>query len=161
MGRYKWGFGEILSLVEACEDLEFRSALEYDLLALGFRLRWVDQPEQDFSWKDVLVIVSQSPRLSALMRKVDPDLYHWGLQEHLTAALVDAVRGISWQLGGGKGKRPDPIPQGSGGRLAQSTEYSCDDTPNAGIDPLTSVEVSGTITGVAVSIDELNKFLGW
>lgn len=35
----------------------------------------------------------------------------WGLSEQLAAAQVDELRSANWQRGGGKGRRPRPIPR--------------------------------------------------
>lgn len=51
------------------------------------------------------------PHDSALHRSQDPDGWMWGLQEQLTAALVDDTRGGNWQRGGGKGHRPKLVPR--------------------------------------------------
>lgn len=86
--------------------------MEYDLIALGYRLREVGTPA--LSWRDLAVIVRQSPRSSAIFRAVNPTDYQWGTLEMLTAAAVDALNLLVWfkTKDGAKNKnRPDPIPR--------------------------------------------------
>lgn len=33
----------------------------------------------------------------------------WGVQEHLTATLIDMINLARWEAGGGKGARPKPL----------------------------------------------------
>lgn len=35
----------------------------------------------------------------------------WGVSEYLLAAVLDTLAGANWQRGGGKGKRPQPVPR--------------------------------------------------
>ena len=86
---------------------EYREAVEYDLIALGLRLDWLGS--ERLSWRDLLVVIRQSPRGSAMNRALDPD-HTWGLAEQLLAANFDALRVGIWQRGQGKrGDYPEPL----------------------------------------------------
>lgn len=43
----------------------------------------------------------------------------WTVGEHLAAVGVDLQAGANWQRGGGKGKKPDPIPRPQEARAAR------------------------------------------
>lgn len=79
---------------------------------MGLRLSDLGTPR--LSWRDLLVIVNQSPPGSALWRSkaaaedVDPA---WGLQEQLLAGIFDVLRIGNWQRGGGKGQKPRLMPR--------------------------------------------------
>ena len=100
--------GGIFGLLELIE--EYPEEVEYDLISHGLRLRQLGT--EQLSWRDLLVIVRQQPRDSALIRAQDPDTAHWGMTEHLLAIVADAARLGVWQRGGGKkSDRPKPIPR--------------------------------------------------
>ena len=100
--------GGIFGLLELIE--EYPEQVEYDLIAHGLRLRQLGT--EQLSWRDLLVIIRQQPRDSALVRSMDPDTAHWGMSEHLLAIVADAARLGVWQRGGGKkSDRPKPIPR--------------------------------------------------
>lgn len=120
---------------------------------MGLRLRWVNDGIHDLCWHDILTIVEQSPRLSAMVRHLSPEVYTWGLQEKLLASILHAIQSVSWQIGGGKGERPQPI------HFAESHES--DSEPSEEQDPFLSADGSGVFKGEAASIDEINEFLGW
>lgn len=101
--------GGILGLCDLIES--HGEAIEYDLITLGLRL---DQLGDGLSWRDLWVIVRQSPVDSAFARSSAGESVAWGLSEHLLAAVVNALNTANWQRGGGKGSRPKPIkPPGS------------------------------------------------
>lgn len=63
----------------------------------------------------------------------------WGITEQLLAAAVDALNGANWQRGGGKQRdKPKPIPR-PGTRNEESKSFGRD----------------------AVTIEEIDDFLGW
>ena len=62
------GVGGILGLLNLIEGHE--EAIEYDLITLGLRLRYLGS--ESFTWRDLHVIVMNLPRNSALARSVDP-----------------------------------------------------------------------------------------
>jgi len=90
---------------------EFRGALNYDLIGLGYRV--ADVPSS-LSWGDLRDIVAHQPATSALYRAMHPDESQWGLPEHLLAVIADAVIAGNWMQSrdGQKNKnRPKQIPR--------------------------------------------------
>lgn len=76
---------------------------------MGLRLEWLGT--ELLSWRDLLVIVHQSPADSAIARTLSPDLM-WGLPEHLLAAMYDTLRVLVWQNtkdGKRNRNRPEPL----------------------------------------------------
>lgn len=61
------------------------------------------------SWRDLLVIVRNSPRTSALAGAIHGEAATWGITDHLLAAAVDALLGANWQRTGKKGGKPKPV----------------------------------------------------
>jgi hypothetical protein len=118
------------------DDPERREAIEFDLIALGLRLREVGSDR--LSWGDVYTVVRQSPRTSAFYRATNPEGHEWGLPELLLAEVADAVRVANWQRG--SGKRPDyPKP-----------------IPRPGVEPESKTYGKG-----AIPIDDMAEWLGW
>lgn len=76
---------------------------------------------------------------SAVHRALNPD-WLWGLSEHLTAGVLDALHGANWQRGGGKGKRPKPVQR-------------------PGLEPDSEAQTFGK--GSALPLDEMAAWLGW
>ncbi|MFH5879756.1 hypothetical protein [Arthrobacter sp. NA-172] len=119
---------------------EHQEPLEYDLIALGLRLRWLGT--ERLAWGDLLAIVRQSPRGSALSRAMNGEADMWGLSEHLLAAAVDVLAAGNWQRAGDeRAKRPELLPR-----------------PGVNKRGLDGEQIAG---GKAVSIEEMNKKLGW
>lgn len=53
-----------------------------------------------------------SPRDSALARDLHgDDIVAWDIQTELLATVVDLLAFANWQRGGGKGRRPRPVPR--------------------------------------------------
>lgn len=109
--------GGILGLLTFLDDAEKRKALEADLLDKGLRLRWVadGKPRHDFSWRDLLVIVQESPQHSALYRHSSED-WMWDHSSMLLADVADSLRIIAWQKTEGAQRKPpvgqpEPIPR--------------------------------------------------
>lgn len=124
----------MIALVEFID--EHQEAVEYDLIGLGLRLR--DFPNAGFTWRDLLVIVQQSPRTSAVYRSVAGPDWEWDLANQLRAASVDALNGANWQRGSGKDRdRPKPIPR-------------------PGVEPDAKSWGKG-----ALPVDEMADWLGW
>lgn len=97
---------QVIGLVEILD--EYESALTYDLLVMGLKLRLLGT--QEFSWGELLAIVQNSPRSSAFYRAQHPDQWMWTEAEHLLAAIADAQHLLLWQNGSGKrADRPKPI----------------------------------------------------
>lgn len=91
---------------------EHGSAIEYDLIKLGLRLRQLGTDA--LSWRDLLVIVQHSSNGTALRVAMHPDSAPWGLSEHLLAVVADAVIAGNWMQSkdGQKNRnRPKPIPR--------------------------------------------------
>lgn len=93
-------------------------------------------------WGDLLAIVRQSPRGSALSRAINGEEDTWGVLEHLTAGLIDLLALGNWQRGGDESaKRPDPLPR-----------------PGVNKRSLDGQQIA---RGKPVSIEDMNKKLGW
>lgn len=46
------------------------------------------------------------------MREIEGNESHpWDLDAHLLAGVLDALNAANWQRGGGKGRRPQPVPR--------------------------------------------------
>lgn len=155
--------GGILALLDALDnDPALRQALSYDLIGLGLRLGQAGT--STLSWRDVYIIVAQAPRDSAVVRHLAPEAREWGISEQLQASIVDLLAGISWQLGGGKGKRPEPIPR-PGVDSADTTQAPAPSNKETAAadtrDPWDKDGTGGTFRGVATPLDELNEWLGW
>lgn len=156
-----WGcfFGEILEVVHLLEDDKVRAALESDLIRLGARLRWVGDGTDRLNWRDVIVLVQHPPADGAMSREVSDGDSLWGLQEQLLAGVYDAMQGMLWQNGGGKGTRPKPLPRPgvSGGHDSAPSQSS---RPEPQGNPFKTYG-SGVFKGETTSIAELNEWLGW
>jgi hypothetical protein len=66
------------------------------------------------SWRDLLVIVKQAPRTSAIRRAQLGDEAEWGLAEQLSAANHDLLAWLKWAQteDGAKGlNHPEPLPR--------------------------------------------------
>ena len=90
---------------------EFRGALNYDLIGLGYRA--ADVPAA-LSWADLRDVVKYQPASSALYRAMNPEESPWGLSEHLLAVIADGVVAGNWMQSrdGQKNRnRPKPIPR--------------------------------------------------
>ncbi len=128
--------GGILGLLELLD--EHQEAVERELIELGLRLRWLGTDR--LSWRDLLVVVRQSPPGSPIDRAMNPD-HMWGLPEQLAASIVDSLRIANWmQTEDGSKNRNQPKP-----------------LPRPGV-----VDPDQTIFGEGpLPIDELDEFLGW
>lgn len=72
------------------------------------RLSWLGS--EALTWRDLYVIVKQSPRDSAVHRSIVGADHEWGLSEQLLAALFDVLAVANWQRGGDEhAKKPDPL----------------------------------------------------
>jgi hypothetical protein len=127
--------GGIRGLLELIR--QHREALEYDLIALGLRLDWLGT--RRLTWRDLWVVVSQSPKGSAVHRAQAPGEWEWDLQADLTAGVFDALQIANWQRGRARRSEfPKPLPR-------------------PGVEP-----DSQTIgSGVGIPMDEMAKRLGW
>lgn len=121
------GIRSLLGLIR-----EHREAVEYDLIAHGLRLDQLGT--RGLSWRDLLVIVRQSPTGSAVDRALSPKEAPWGLGEQLMAHVADLLATANWQRAG-QGEPPKPIVR-----------------PGVESD-------ANTLGGGAVPIDEIDAFL--
>ena len=103
------------------------------------RLSWLGS--EALTWRDLYVIARQSPRDSAIyLSMAGPDA-QWGLQEHLLAAVFDSLAVANWQRGGDENaKKPERLER-----------------------PGMKKQIDGQMLaqGKAVSIEDMNKQLGW
>lgn len=98
--------GGILSLLDLVD--EHGEALEFDLIALGLRLR--DCPSPEFNWRDLFTVCRYLGRDSKLYASMNPDDdTSWGVAEYLLATVVDNGNARLWQAAGGKSKKPKPV----------------------------------------------------
>lgn len=121
--------GGIASLVRLLD--EHGEAVEYDLITLGLRLEWRGTPR--LSWRDLLVIVQQSPRTSAPSREVNGAVAAWSVTDYLLADIYDVLANANWQRANAGKKspsaRPKPYPrpgkqQGRSGGALPKTEFN-------------------------------------
>lgn len=117
---------------------------------VGLRLRWLCDGTDRLNWRDLLVVVRESPRSSAVMRHFKPVESEWDTNSYLLAAAVDALHGANWQRSGGTGKRPDPVPRPNDGPARPSIEPA----------PENSVFGMSGFEPVAVSQEEIDAWLG-
>lgn len=121
--RVQHDYVGFLSLVQLTD--EHGEALEYDLIGMGLRLR--DAGSSRFDWRDLWVVCKHLGRDSALYKSLNPDDdTSWSVTEYLLAMLVDNSTARLWQAGGGKGKRPKPLP-----RPSDTTKHRGDTLPAA------------------------------
>lgn len=90
---------------------EYPGAVNRDLMDVGHRLRDLEDEDSGLLLIDVLDMVEHAHESSALYRATNGSDAGWGLQEQLTAMVADAMNARLWQEGGGKGRRPQPIPR--------------------------------------------------
>lgn len=89
---------------------EYSEAIEFDLIRLGLRLR--DCPSPHFNWRDLWVVCRNLGRDSAFYRALNPDDdTSWSVSDYLLAQIADTTALRLWQAGGGKGKKPKPVPR--------------------------------------------------
>lgn len=105
---------------------EYGEAVEYDLITLGLRLD--DLGTERLNWRDLWVIVNNLPRTSALVRAVAGEDAQWGLLEHLTAVVADAVEVGNWQRQG-KAHAPKPKPIPRPGAKSEAKKFGSDPIP--------------------------------
>jgi hypothetical protein len=64
------------------------------------------------TWRDLFVIVKQSPKDSALIRAIAGEQYEWFTTNQLLALVADALHVANWQRAEGKrSEYPKPIPR--------------------------------------------------
>jgi hypothetical protein len=107
--RFAGGIARVAALLA-----EHGGAVEADLL------RYYQVHVGDFPWpltaRQVLVLVSQLPDDSALMRAVHgEEQAQWSLDRHLLARIEEGIRGVQYQIAVISGAKnpipPEPIPR--------------------------------------------------
>ncbi|MEX1078879.1 MAG: hypothetical protein WED09_07210 [Homoserinimonas sp.] len=108
-GRICCDFGGIASLDEFLTG-EHGEAIEYDLLAHGFRLR--DLGTESLTWRDLAVLVRRWERVPATAFSESVHGTSWSIGEQLLAMVVDALHMGNWQRMGKKSApKPKRIPR--------------------------------------------------
>lgn len=64
------------------------------------------------------MVVREAGQDSAVGRYALGEAHGWQASEELLAGILDAVNGLLWQGGGGKGAKPKPVPRPSASRDA-------------------------------------------
>lgn len=59
----------------------------------------------------VLRLVCRLPRESRFVAAVGGPSHEWSTSEYLLAQILDLTAGGNYQRGGGKGRRPKPVPR--------------------------------------------------
>ena len=132
------------------EDPEFCRAVEAELIKVGLRLRWLCDGTDRLNWRDVQVVILETDQSSAIARHELGESTFWTVDTHLLAGVLDALNGANFQRGGGRGKRPSPVPRPGEKPTAEPTR---DD----------SSTLFGGTDGFemdSVSIEEMNAWLG-
>lgn len=111
--------------------------MEFELIKLGLRLRWLGDGTDRLLWHDLMVIVCEC--------------FSWSTADYLLASAVDSLHVLNWQNGGGKGAKPKLVP-----RPGYTDTVSSQDDGN----PFNDNE-SGVFRGEMTPIPELNSWLGW
>ena len=136
-GRIRCGRGGIRGLSRLLA--EHGEAIEYELIRLGLRLSWLGT--RRLTWRDLYVIVRQSPQDSAIHRATAGPDHIWDLHGHLLAVIADVLLVANWQRGGDENaKKPERIPR-----------------------PGVTKQLDGQLLaqGKAISIEDMNAQLGW
>lgn len=84
-------------------------ALNFDLMQLGLRLRYVGT--EALTWGDLRDVIKYGRQDTALALEQQGAAVLWTITDHLIAVAVDALHNANWQRGGGKGHKPKPIPR--------------------------------------------------
>lgn len=103
LGDHDGGIGGLCWLIA-----QHAEAIEFDLITLGLRLRWLGAPGRSFTWRDLRAIVTMLPPGSALHRVSDDE--GWSRADHLLALIADQLATANWQRQGKKAAaRPKPL----------------------------------------------------
>lgn len=70
-----------------------------------------DLGTERLTYRRLSVLLGNLPRDSAFVRSVAGEAATWSDSDHLLATITDLLASANWQRGGGKGKRPQPIPR--------------------------------------------------
>lgn len=97
--------GGTLSLLSLLE--EHSEAIEFDLLSLGYRLRWLDSPAQDFNWRDLWVLVRNfGPSTATHVAVNGREESEWTLANHLLAMIAENTSLNIWMKTADAQKKP-------------------------------------------------------
>lgn len=97
--------GGTLSLLSLLE--EHSEAIEFDLLSLGYRLRWLDSPAQDFNWRDLWVLVRNfGPDTATHVAVNGREDSEWTLANHLLAMIAENTSLAIWMKTADAQKKP-------------------------------------------------------
>jgi len=128
--------------------------LEYELISNGSRLRWVGDRTGRVTWRDLWVMLRHADPDSTLGREMSGRTTDWTVSEHILAGVLDGIRAISWQIGGGE--RPKPLERPNQQVTVRGElEHAAPEG-----DPFKWDE-SGVFQGEMTPIAELNEWLGW
>lgn len=114
-----------------------------DLIDKGLRLR--DFPSDRLTYGDLLAIIRNAPRSSAVARSLDPERAEWSTTDYLLAQVVDSQAWLVWaktEDGAKNRNRPRPLP-----RPGMTPDVGEAEVRHFGSDP--------------IPLDELHDFLGW
>ena len=95
-------------------------------------------------------MILEADQGSAIARCELGESAFWTVDTHLLAGVLDALNGANFQRGGGKGKKPTPIPR-PGEKAAAEPAQDDSSTLFGGTD---GFEMD------SVSIEEMNEWLG-
>lgn len=131
------------------------------MIERGLRLRWLCDGTDRLDWDDLLAVVAQLPRDSAVGRFELGEQAQWGLGESLTAELVDSLRVVQWLMGrymGADVEFPPMVPrpweaEGAGGVSGEVVDAEV-------VNPMGEDE-PGRFVGETLSVAEMAEFLGW
>lgn len=128
----------MIALVDLIDEPDSRSAIEYDLMRCGSRLR--DFPDGGVTWRDLHVLVRHAQPDSAVFKALNP---HWQQTPELEflRAMEHDLRVLSWMQSkdGHRGRDfPEPVPL-----------------------PWDPVRDDGSIRGDVMTMDEAADWLGW
>lgn len=127
---------------------EFASRLDYELLALGLRLRWLGDGTDRLDWQDVFAVV-------------DHMYSRWSTTEHLLAGVFESIMLLRWELGGRQGPCPKPLPRpGDTSRDTAKSEPVEVEEPVSEGPPLGETD-SGVFTGEVMPASEIVDMMGW
>lgn len=97
--------GKLIGLAALIDEHD--EAIEFDLLSLGYRLRWLDSPARDFNWRDLWVLVRNLGPDSATHVAVNGrEESEWTLANHLLAMIAENTSLAIWMKTADAQKKP-------------------------------------------------------
>ena len=119
-------------------------------LPIWLRLRWLCDGTDRLNWRDVQVVILEADQGSAIARCELGESAFWTVDTHLLAGVLDALNGANFQRGGGRGKKPTPVPRPG----EKSTAEPARDDSSTLFGGTDGFEMD------SVSIEEMNEWLG-